>query len=150
MIEKYLVIGYSHICKAINYRPVIFESYDGEDKLIYHTNVMMSIGSEFAVVCSEAIKNAEQRQRVLASLRQTGKKVIEISLDQMNNMCANILEVRTRTNEKAVVMSKRAYDHFSPSQQNALAEQGKLIIVDIQTIEKIGGGSARCMMAEVF
>ncbi len=137
-------------CGQMGYRAVTFDSYDGHGKLVYHTNVMMSLGVGFAVICAEAIKDPAQRARVLARLKGLGKKVMEIHLGQMENMCVNILELRTRNSGGIIVMSRRAHDHFTAAQRTELAGFGKLVAVDIHTIEDIGGGSARCMMAEVF
>jgi hypothetical protein len=137
-------------CNQLNYRPVFFHSYVQERTLIYHTNVMMSIGTDFAVVCTDSITDQKEKGDVLTELRRLGKKVIEISPGQMHNMCANILELRSKNGDKLIVMSSTAYQHFTPAQKIELEKFGKLVPVDIHTIESIGGGSARCMMAEVF
>jgi len=137
-------------CGQLDYQAVFFHSYDQEGTLIYHTNVMMSIGIEFAVICADSITDEKKREEVLAELKKLGKKVIEINLTQMENMCANILELRSKNNDKLIVMSSRAYEHFTLAQKTELEKFGKLVPVDIHTIETIGGGSARCMIAEVF
>ena len=137
-------------CNQLEYQPVFFHSYDQEGTLIYHTNVMMSIGTEFAVIGADSIADKKEREEVLAELKKLRKKVIEISLTQMENMCANILELRSKNNDKLIIMSSRAYEHFSLAQKTELEKFVKLVPVDIHTIETIGGGSARCMIAEVF
>ncbi len=137
-------------CRQLDYRPVFFHSYDQEGTRIYHTNVMMSIGTEFAVICADSIADKEERTEVLAELKKLGKKVIQINLPQMGNMCANILELRSKNKGKLIVMSSRAYEHFTLAQKTELEKFGKLVPVDIHTIETIGGGSTRCMIAEVF
>jgi len=137
-------------CRQLDYRAVVFNSHDAGGKQIYHTNVMMSIGDGFAVICTEAITDPAQRTMVLDELTRLGKEIIPITFDQMGQMCGNILEVRSRDRHNLIVMSKRSFDHFTPEQRQILRKYGKLVPVDIQTIEDIGGGSARCMMAEIF
>ncbi|MFH1741321.1 MAG: arginine deiminase-related protein [bacterium] len=137
-------------CRELDYRPFSFHSHDSGGKLIYHTNVMMSVGEEFAIVCAEAIKDEAERSAVLGKLDNLGKKIIRISLDQTRNMCGNVLELHSRDGTKVIVMSKTAYDHFTEEQRAELATFGTLVPVDITTIETIGGGSARCMIAEIF
>jgi len=137
-------------CNQLDYQAMFFHSYDREGTLIYHTNVMMSIGTKFAVICADSITDKKERAGVLAELKKLAKKVIEINLTQMENMCANILELRSKNNDKLIVMSSRAYQYFTLAQKTELEKFGKLVPVDIHTIETIGGGSARCMIAEVF
>ncbi len=132
------------------YTPVIFTSYDLEGRTIYHTNVMMSIGKKFAVLCTECIKNLTERTMVLNSIENTGKKIINISPKQMHNMCGNILELKDQQSNPLIIMSKQAYSNFSKNQIDELEEFGKIITLNINTIENVGGGSARCMLAEVF
>lgn len=144
--DREVLNDFSH---KLVYRPVAFSSYDTEGNLIYHTNVMMSVGERFAIICSEAIRNEQERIQVIEELKQSGRKVITITLDQMKHMCGNILELR-RKGSNVIVMSQTAFDNFMPDQKKALARFGKLLPVHIKTIETIGGGSARCMLGEVF
>lgn len=137
-------------CKQLKYQPVFFSSYDKNKHLIYHTNVMMSIGEKFAVVCLESISNKQEKESLILKLKKLGKEIIDINFDQMNNMCGNILELNTKNNNRIIVMSKTAYDHFTNTQKAQLEKFGKIVPVDIPIIETIGGGSARCMIAEVF
>lgn len=113
---------------------------------------MMSIGVDFAVICADSIsiKDGKERYQVLTELKKLGKKIIEISPEQMRNMCGNILQLHSQNNGKLIVMSSRAYEHFTSTQKTELEKFGKLVPVDVHTIENIGGGSARCMIAEVF
>ena len=130
--------------------PVAFHTRGSGGKPFYHTNVMMSVGDGFAVVCSEAIADPQERQQVLADLRRT-HEVIEISLQQTEmHFCANILQVANNAGKPFIVMSQNAYNGFTEVQRQQLAKYGELLPVDIHTIESVGGGSARCMMAEVF
>jgi len=139
-----------NFCKELNYRPIVFKSYDQNGKLIYHTNVMMSIGEDFAVIATDCIKDDIEREQVLAELKKLGKNVIKITPDQVNNMCGNVLELKTKDNNKVIVMSRTAYNHFTPEQRAELEKSGKIVPVDINTIEEVGGGSARCMLGEIF
>lgn len=135
--------------EKLGYRPVAFSSYDSGDRLIYHTNVMMSVGDHFAVVCAEAIRDTQERAAVLKELEQSGKKVVTITLDQVRAMCGNILQLRAK-GKKFIVMSTTALEHFTPEQKKVLGGFGRLIPVNIKTIETIGGGSSRCMLGEVY
>lgn len=135
--------------QKLQYRPVSFRSYDRGGVPVYHTNVMMSVGKRFAVICAESIRDQAERDAVLGELRRTGKHIIPITLEQMGTMCGNILELRSPKGP-LIVMSQTAYDHFSPQQRKELQRFGKLMPMQIPTIEAIGGGSARCMLGEVF
>jgi len=133
----------------LQYRPVSFHSFDRGGTPVYHTNVMMSVGKHFAVICAESIRDLQERDRVVRELQRTSKEVITINLEQMGKMCGNILELRAPQGP-LIVMSQTAYDHFTPEQRKKLQRYGKLLPVQIPTIEAIGGGSARCMLGEVF
>ena len=111
---------------------------------------MMSIGEKFSVICLDCIPDNAERNRVLASLEKSFE-VIPISMDQMeNHFCGNILQVNSVSGDPLIVMSKRTYNGFKHLQREQLEQYGKLVAVDLDTIETIGGGSARCMMAEIF
>ncbi len=137
-------------CQETGYEAVCFTSRRKDGGLIYHTNVMMSVGDEFAVVCKESIVDPTEQEKVLSRLDQLNKEVIEISEDQMNHFCGNILQVKSSDGQNRIVMSESAFNRFTPEQLATLEKYGKCVPVSIATIEKIGGGSARCMMAEVF
>jgi hypothetical protein len=136
-------------CEQTGYQAVSFDAADEHGKAIYHTNVLMCIGSGFAVICVDSIPNPHERIVVLESLKSTQKEVIEISFAQMNLFAGNMLEVKSQTGETLIVMSKNAFNALSAEQKTALEKYGRLIYADINTIETNGGGSARCMMAEV-
>lgn len=125
-----------------------FETRSKNGKPIYHTNVMLSIGEEFAVVCSEVIVEKD-RDRIINELAKT-KEVIEISEAQMENFAANILQIKNKNDERLIAMSQAAFNAFTHEQRAKLANHGKLLPMAIPTIEAIGGGSIRCMLAEVF
>jgi hypothetical protein len=117
---------------------------------IYHTNVMMSVGEQFAVVCLSSIDKPQERQAVQAGLLQTGKEIIEITEAQMERFAGNILQLKNTDGEPVIAMSAAAYRAFRPEQLSALSKYGKLVYSDLTVIETLGGGSARCMLAEVF
>ena len=131
------------------YQIISFEAADANGKAIYHTNVLMCIGSRFAVICADSIPNPHEKVVVLESLRSTQKEVIAISFDQMNRFAGNMLEVKNAKGETLIVMSQNSYQALDEEQRPALEKYGKLVYADINTIETNGGGSARCMMAEV-
>lgn len=136
-------------CEQAGYKPISFEAADANGTAIYHTNVLMCVGSGFAVICSDSIPNPHEKVVVLESLRSAHKEVIEITFDQMNRFAGNMLEVKNNKGENLIVMSRNAYQALDEEQKSTLKKYGKLVYADINTIETNGGGSARCMMAEV-
>ena len=139
-------------CEDFDMHPVIFEAFqtvEEERKLIYHTNVMMCIGETFAVICSDCIDDKKERKMVLDSLKQDGKEVILITEKQVNNFAGNMLEVKG-TDKNYIVMSDSAFNVLTPKQIEQLEKHAEILHSSLDTIEACGGGSARCMMAEVF
>ncbi|MCG8565661.1 MAG: arginine deiminase-related protein [Desulfobacterales bacterium] len=129
---------------------ILFDTRSSNGSPIYHTNVMMSIGDLYAVACLECIPDTEQRERVRTSLTASFD-LIEISVEQMeNSFCGNILQVNSAGGRALIVMSETAYNGFTDEQRDRLGKYGTLLPMDLNTIETIGGGSARCMMAEIF
>ncbi|MGK9118778.1 citrulline utilization hydrolase CtlX [Olivibacter jilunii] len=137
-------------CKQMHYMPLIFDAVDKHGFAIYHTNVMMCIGNNFAVVCEEAIKSLDQRAQVIKSLAQTEKEIIGISLDQMEHFAGNMLQIKNKYNESLLIMSEQAYLSLNKKQLKCLEKYAQLLYSPLDVIEKNGGGSARCMMAEIF
>jgi len=140
-------------CEDFEMNPVIFEAYqtvNGERKHIYHTNVMMSLGETFAVICVDSIDDKKERKMVLDCLKSDGKEIILITEDQVNNFAGNMLQVRGANNKRYLVMSTSAYKSLTPAQIAALEKHCEILSSSLDTIEACGGGSARCMMAEVF
>ena len=140
-------------CEDFEYTPVVFEAFqtvEGTRKPIYHTNVVMCIADRYAVVCLDAVDDKKERRFLEKSLKFDGKKIIAISEEQMHSFAGNMLQVQSQTGKTHLVMSQQAYDAFSPEELNSLKALDALIVVSIPTIEYCGGGSARCMMAEVF
>ena len=140
-------------CKRLGYQPVAFHAYQtANDKrqLIYHTNVMMCIADEFAIICDESIDDVGEKQKVLTSLTSTGKDVISITEEQKSSFAGNMLQVMNTEGEKFTVMSAAAHASLSDEQKEKILQYGGIIESPLHTIETLGGGSARCMMAEVF
>ena len=140
-------------CEDFDCAPVIFEAYhtvDGKKELVYHTNVMMSIGEHFAVICVDMIEDKKERKMVLDNLRADGKEIILINEKQVNQFAGNLLEVSSADDKRFIVMSNAALESLNPNQKKQLEKYGTILNVDLHTIETCGGGSARCMMAEIF
>ncbi len=140
-------------CEDFEYSPVIFEAFqtvDGERKLIYHTNVMMCIGDTFAVICADCIDDKKERKMVLDSLRGDDKEVILITEAQVNSFAGNMLEVKGADDRRYLVMSSSAYQSLTKKQIAQIEEHVTILSSNLDTIEACGGGSARCMMAEIF
>lgn len=133
----------------MNYEIVSFNAIDGTGKQIYHTNVVMCIGDMFAVICLEAISDLDERLMVRNSLEQSGKRVVEISLEQMNQFAGNMLEIKSQTGQKMLIMSSSAYHSLTQKQIDILDDYCTIHHFDLSMIEGNGGGSARCMMAEI-
>lgn len=140
-------------CEDFDYAPVIFEAFqtvDSERKLIYHTNVMMCLGETFAVICSDCIDDKKERKMVLDNLKENGKEIILITEAQVNNFAGNMLEVRGANDKRYLVMSAAAHKSLTPKQMEQLEKHAEILSSSLDTIEACGGGSARCMMAEIF
>ena len=140
-------------CEDFEFTPVIFEAFqtvNKERKLIYHTNVMMCIGDTFAVICADCIDDKKERKMVLDSLKGDEKEVILITEDQVNNFAGNMLEVRGADDRRYLVMSASAHQSLTKKQIAQLEEHVTILSSSLDTIEACGGGSARCMMAEIF
>jgi hypothetical protein len=139
----------SSFCLQSGYRPVSFHSVDRHGKEIYHTNVMMCVGSQFVVICLETISDQAEKNQVVQTIISTGKAIIEISIEQMEQFAGNMLQVRNRMGEELTVMSERAYQALTPDQIARLEKYCRLVHSPLTVIENNGGGSARCMMAEI-
>ncbi|MCZ8227934.1 citrulline utilization hydrolase CtlX [Flavobacterium sp.] len=140
-------------CEDFDFAPVIFEAFqtvNGERKLIYHTNVMMCLGETFAVLCADAIDDKKERKMVIDSLKNDDKQVILISEEQVNNFAGNMLEVKGSDERRYLVMSAAAHQSLTKKQITQLEEHVTILSSSLDTIEACGGGSARCMMAEIF
>jgi hypothetical protein len=140
-------------CEDFEFTPVIFEAFqtvNKERKLIYHTNVMMCLGETFAVICADCIDDKKERKMVLDSLKGDDKQVILITEEQVNNFAGNMLEVKGTDDRRYLVMSDSAYQSLTKKQIAQIEEHVTILSSSLDTIEACGGGSARCMMAEIF
>lgn len=140
-------------CSDFGFQPVVFHSYQtaGEERLpIYHTNVMMFVADQFVVICLDCIDDESERNNVIETIKNSGKELIEISEDQMQNFAGNMLQVQNKSGEKFLVMSESAYKSLKPEQVSSIEKYCEIIYSDLEVIETNGGGSARCMLAEVF
>lgn len=126
---------------------VAFDTHLPSGNAIYHTNVMLSVGTDYAIVCSESIASGH-REQVLDSL--SDKNLIDISFEQLNAFCGNVLQITNKDGKKGLAMSLTAYHAFTPEQRQILEKSGELLPFDVTTIESVGGGSVRCMLAEIF
>ena len=133
-----------------NYRVVTFSALCLKGDPVYHTNVVMSIGSSFIIVCTDSIKKRNERQTVMRSLSESGREIIEISQFQVESFCGNILQLENSSGDSVIVMSTQAYNGFTDNQRYLLKQHGKLLHCPIDTIETYGGGSVRCMICELF
>ena len=144
---------FRQFCQKFGFRPVVFHSYQnaGDQRLpIYHTNVMMCVADKFVVICLDCIDDELEREKVQEVIKSTQKEIIEISEDQMQQFAGNMLQVQNEAGEKFLVMSESAYRSLTAQQISAIEKYCEIIYSDLNTIETNGGGSARCMLAEVF
>ena len=140
-------------CEDFEYTPVIFKAYqtvDNKRELIYHTNVMMAVTLNYVIVCLSSIDDKKEKKNFIKSVLNSGKKIMDITEAQVEQFAGNMLQVLDGNNNPVTVMSQAAYDSLSPAQIELLEKEASLLSSDLSTIETCGGGSARCMMAEVF
>ncbi|MFC4720714.1 citrulline utilization hydrolase CtlX [Geojedonia litorea] len=140
-------------CEDFEYTPIVFtanQTVDGQRLPIYHTNVMMCLGEGFAVICLESIDDKKERKTVIKHLKEDGREIIAISEKQMHQFAGNMLQVKGFGNKPYLVMSKAAHECLSASQIASIEKHCEILSSSLETIETCGGGSARCMMAEVF
>lgn len=139
----------AEFCRQSGYTSVVFRAVDANGQPIYHTNVMMCVAGRYVVICLDSIPNAAERKEATTMIKYTGKEIIDISLDQMNHFAGNMLQVENKQGEKLLVMSTQAFESLSEDQKKKLGAFNRIIHSPLNTIETNGGGSARCMMAEV-
>ena len=148
--EEDLVIEF---CEDFEYTPVLFtanQTVNGERKAIYHTNVMMALAEDFAVVCLDTIDDKKERKHLLKELKLDGKEIISISEEQVVNFAGNMLQVIGANEQRYMIMSAAADNCLTKDQRTKIEKYCKIVSSSLETIETCGGGSARCMMAEVF
>ena len=140
-------------CEKFGFKPVVFHSFqtaNNERLPIYHTNVMMCVADQFVVICLDCIDDETERVNVVNAIVNSGKEIIEISENQMQQFSGNMLQVNNFEGKKFLVMSQSAYRSLTPEQISNIEKYSEIIYSDLETIETNGGGSARCMLAEVF
>ncbi|WP_017259242.1 citrulline utilization hydrolase CtlX [Pedobacter arcticus] len=136
-------------CNESGYEPITFHGFDEHENPIYHTNVMMCVAEKFVVICLESISDPLEKEKLVNSFKKTEKEIIEISFEQMNSFAGNMLEVKNTLNQTFLVMSESAKNSLVANQIATINKYAEILYSPIPTIEKIGGGSARCMMAEI-
>jgi len=139
----------SDFCEKLGYTAVSFDAFDQKGNAIYHTNVMMCVADSYVVICLDAIAAQHEKDEVMAAIQKSGKALIAIDYNQMNHFAGNMLQVNNDKGEKLLVMSSQAFDSLTKEQVEKLGSYNKIIHSPLTTIETNGGGSARCMMAEV-
>ncbi len=137
-------------CDKMQFKAIAFKAVDDKAQPIYHTNVMMCMGDQFVVICLESIPNEQEKQIVLESFKKSNKEVIEISQDQLNHFAGNMLQVFDTNEKPHLIMSEQAHTSLDPAQVKSLEKYNPLLPISIPTIEALGGGSTRCMMAEIY
>lgn len=140
-------------CEDFEFTPVVFtanQTVEGMRKAIYHTNVMMCVAETFAVICLSSIDDKKERKNVIKHLKEDGKDIIDITEDQVNNFAGNMLQVKGAHDKLYLIMSQAAYDSLTKAQIQKIEKHSSILSSSLSTIETCGGGSARCMMAEVF
>lgn len=139
-------------CEDFEYTPVVFKAYqqvNGRAELIYHTNVMMALGESFAIICLDVIQDKTERKNVIQHLKEDKKELITITTEQMHHFAGNMLELKG-VDKNYLVMSDDAYQSLSETQKVAIQKHCEILHTNLETIETCGGGSARCMLAEIF
>jgi len=137
-------------CEKLQYTPIAFEAVDSKGRPLYHTNVVMTVADRFVVICLDSIPNQHERQSVIETIERSGKTILAIDHEQLNQFAGNLLQVENDKGEKLLIGSKRAFTSLRTDQRSQLERYNALLEVDIPTIESVGGGSARCMLAEIF
>lgn len=138
------------LCKELGYRAIVFDAVDETGRPIYHTNVLMCVGTRFAVICLDAIKSEEDQESLLTSFFQTQHQVVAISYEQLRSFAGNMIEVLSKSGEPTVLLSEKALQSLLPGQIDAISKHTDMIPLSIYTIEQYGGGSVRCMVAGIF
>lgn len=142
--------AFTYWCNKMQFKPISFKALDHKAQSIYHTNVMMCMGNQFVVICLESIPDEQEKQIVLESFLQTNKEVITISQDQLNHFAGNMLQVFDVDEKPHLILSNQAYKTLNVAQLKSLEKYNPLLPISIPTIEALGGGSTRCMMAEIY
>jgi hypothetical protein len=142
--------AFNEWCDKMQFKPIAFKAVDDKAQPIYHTNVLMCMANQFVVICLDSIPNELEKQIVLECFKKSNKEVIEISQDQLNHFAGNMLQVFDITEKPHLIMSEQAYKSLHTAQLKSLEKYNPLLPISIPTIEALGGGSTRCMMAEIY
>ena len=137
-------------CEILDYQCCVFRAVDENGQDIYHTNVLMCVAHQFAVICLNAIANEAEREQVVASLEKTGHEIVEIDHHQMSSFAGNMMEVMDADGQSLIIMSQSAHGSLTAKQLAIISGYSKIVTLSIPTIEKYAGGSVRCMMAGIF
>lgn len=142
--------GVRAVCDVLGYRPVLFHATDADGAAIYHTNVCLAIGTNWAIVCAEAVDNRYERRRLLDSLAASGREIVTVSRTQVARFCGNALELRSRSGAALIAMSSQAAANLTDAERLTLGRHASILHAPIDRIEALAGGSVRCMLAEIF
>lgn len=137
------------VSELIGYKAVSFKAVDTQGQDIYHTNVLMCIGNTFAILCEDCIPNNDEKKKIVESLTNSGHEIISISMEQMNSFAGNMYQAFNEDGDSIIIMSEQAYSSLSPDQIKTVSSHGNILHTPLYTIEKYGGGSARCMIADI-
>ena len=137
-------------CDKMNYTSCCFSAKDKNGKDIYHTNVMMCVADKYVVICLESVTDKNEKEKLNITVQNSGKEIFKITQEQLNHFAGNMLQVKNRDNDTILIMSRQAQDSLSTYQLQTLTTFNKILIADLLSIETNGGGSARCMIAEIF
>ena len=137
-------------CQRMKFKPMLFHATDEQQQDIYHTNVMMCVADQYVIICLDSIRDEGEKLAVSACIEHSGKQIIQIRLPQVNRFAGNMLQVSNAAGKRFLVMSSSAFHALEPRQREKLSAFNEIIHADLSTIERNGGGSARCMMAEIF
>ncbi|MDO5017484.1 MAG: arginine deiminase-related protein [Porphyromonas sp.] len=140
----------AEFCNELDYEYILFDSVDDEGRPIYHTNVMMCVAPKQVIICMDSIPNESDRKALRACFRSAGREIVPITQEQVKHFAGNMLALHSNSGKPLLVMSKAAYDSLTQEQIETLSEKNKILAPDLHTIETNGGGSARCMIAEIF
>lgn len=139
------------LCGRIGYEPIIFSATDNSGRQVYHTNVILTIGESFAVICADMIRDENEKVGVIKKLGEGGREIILINEKQVSKFAGNMIQLRSKDGKKVLVMTISAFDSLEKDQREKLQRHNdNIVTANINTIETIGGGSARCMIAEIF
>lgn len=138
------------VCSVLGFKPVLFDAVDENGLPIYHTNVLMCVGTHFSVICLDAIKKDDDQEKLLELMSATNHQVVAISYEQLRSFAGNMIEVQTISGEPVVLLSEQAFNSLLPGQVHAISKHAEMLPLAIHTIEQMGGGSVRCMVAGIF